>query len=169
MERSNNLGIRQGFSIYRETCVSLSVESLGAITHLKNLNYADEICLTSHRLCDTQSNAVRLNYSSQENIIINGNSIDIITSYPYLCTIISNSGGVDEDVSNRLSKARSASGRLSHLESILLFGSETWLTIQTAITRKQQINTWGSCAGSKQNIKCRNFFVLRVSLLYTSK
>ncbi|XP_043862795.1 uncharacterized protein LOC122756642 [Drosophila santomea] len=87
--------------------------------HLEDMDYADDICLISHRLDDIQrksddlvriassvgleiniakTKAMRFNHSSQGNININGNPIEFITSFPYLGTIISNSGGVDDDV-----------------------------------------------------------------------
>ncbi|XP_043063167.1 uncharacterized protein LOC122319632 [Drosophila yakuba] len=175
-----NTGIRQGcplspllFNIVVDELMSEVCSSKRGITwnltkHLEDLDYADDICLISHRLDDIQrksgdlvritssvgleiniakTKAMRFNHSSQGNININGNPIEFITSFPYLGTIISNSGGVDDDVFSRLGKARSAFGRLyciwkdrqisrrtklriynACVKSILLYGSETWDT-----------------------------------------
>nr|XP_043069933.1 uncharacterized protein LOC122322283 [Drosophila bipectinata] len=99
---------------------------------------------------------MRINNSNTNNITIGDNTIDFVDSFTYLGTIITSNGGVESDVENRLRKARSAFGRLhrvwrnqqtnrktklrifnSCVKSILLYGSETWLTTQRILMKLQ--------------------------------
>ncbi|KAL7723952.1 hypothetical protein ACLKA6_002020 [Drosophila palustris] len=99
---------------------------------------------------------MRFNHVNQGHITINGNIVEFVDKFPYLGTIITNNGGVDEDVESRLTKARSAFGRMYRvwrnqrlsrrtklrifnacIKTILLYGSETWLTSQRMILKLQ--------------------------------
>ncbi|XP_044573421.1 uncharacterized protein LOC123257663 [Drosophila ananassae] len=91
--------------------------------HLEDLDYAEYICLLSHRLIDIQAKAsdlekranavglsinasktkaMRFNNSNQGSITISGKTVDFVDHFTYLGTIISSSGGVEKDVESRL-------------------------------------------------------------------
>jgi hypothetical protein len=133
-----------------EVCKSRRGITLSFTKQLKDLDYADDICLISHRLSDiqakandvaelasrvgltinaTKTKAMRLNHTSQGNITINGNNIKFVEHFPYLGSIISSNGCGEEDVERRLSKARSAFGRLYRI----------WRSQQISRRTKQRI------------------------------
>ncbi|XP_070134417.1 uncharacterized protein [Drosophila bipectinata] len=111
---------------------------------------------TSYKINASKTKAMRINNSNTNNITIGDNTIEFVDSFTYLGTIITSNGGVESDVENRLRKTRSAFGRLhrvwrnqqinrktklgifnSCVKSILLYGSETWLTNQRILMKLQ--------------------------------
>ena len=93
-----------------------------------------------------------MNNISEECIIISGEELEDVDKFTYLGSIVSKTGGTEEDISNRISKARYAfyllnqiwrSGNISrktklrlfnsNVKSVLLYGSETW-----SLTKKNE-------------------------------
>ncbi|XP_044573288.1 uncharacterized protein LOC123257606 [Drosophila ananassae] len=135
------------------------------------------LCLLAHRFPDIQAKcsdletrakaaglsinasktkAMRIRHSHQSKITICGKIVEYVDSSVYLGTVISANGGVEKVMENRLSKARSAFGRLQRIwrnqqisrktklrifntcmKSVLLYVSETWLTSQRKIVKLQ--------------------------------
>ncbi|KAH8333438.1 hypothetical protein KR067_003621 [Drosophila pandora] len=160
-----------------EVCRSNRGITWSLTRHLEDLDYADDICLLAHRFTDIQAKcsdlearakavglsinaaktkAMRILHSHQSMITICGKSVEYVDSFVYLGTVISANGGVEKDMENRLSKARSAFGRLQRIwrnqqisrktklrifnaciKSVLLYGSETWLTSQRMVLKLQ--------------------------------
>ena len=135
-------------------------------SRLEDLEFADDICTLSHRLQDSEhqanqleetskrtglyinsdkTKAMRLNTNQTSSIIINGKEIENVDKFTYLGSIISTTGGTDEDVYARKTKALQAFSILkpvwksrtlrtstkirifnSNVKSVLLYGCETW-------------------------------------------
>lgn len=146
-------------------------------THLEDLDYADDIALISHTHDDMQAKldslaqhagqvglkinagktkSMRLNTTNRNYLVVNNVVLEEVTTFKYLGSIMTITGGADEDTTNRLKEARIAFGRLravwnsSHIargtklrifnscvKSVLLYGSETWLAKKTTLNRLQ--------------------------------
>ena len=146
--------------------------------HLEDLDYADDIGLLSHRYQDAQNKlnrvsieagkiGLKINVNKTEVMKINnkqttpiqleGNSIKVTDKFSYLGSIVSETGGTDEDIRSRIGKARHAFVTLrpiwkstpisvktkvrifnSNVKSVLLYGSETWRVTKT-LTNKLQV------------------------------
>ncbi|KAL7726621.1 hypothetical protein ACLKA6_010486 [Drosophila palustris] len=97
--------------IMREVCTSRRGITWSLTQHLEDLDYADDICLMSHKLSDIQAKAndlsriasrvgleinaaktkaMRFNHVNQGHITINGNIVEFVDKFPYLGTIITN-------------------------------------------------------------------------------
>ena len=98
-----------------------------------------------------------VNAAQQRPIILNGQPIEEVDSFTYLGSIVSKSGGTDEDVRARIAKARHAfvilkpvwrnvnlhlSTKLrlfnTNVKSVLLYGAETWRNTKS-IDHKLQV------------------------------
>lgn len=171
-------GVRQGcvlspllFNIVLDNVLSNAIPRNTGITWgldgmLDDLDYADDICLFSHKsshmsaklqtLCNMADKCgLRINVGKTKTMSINtssnipftmyGAALESVTSFTYLGSIISSSGGSNEDIKSRLSKAKSAFGMLSsiwqstaisrdtkikifnaNVKSVLLYACETW-------------------------------------------
>ncbi|CAH8845511.1 unnamed protein product [Trichobilharzia szidati] len=156
-------------------------------THTKNLedlDFADDICLISHKLEDMQVKSNKLaeeaskiglqvniektevmkipgqhqqpQQQQQTAISINGRNLKETTSFTYLGSIVSTTGGTDEDIKARIGKARQAFITLksvwrstalsiknkirifnSNVKSVLLYGSETWRVTKSTSNKLQ--------------------------------
>ncbi|CAH8865513.1 unnamed protein product [Trichobilharzia szidati] len=157
-------------------------------THTKNLedlDFADDICLISHKLEDMQAKSNKLaeeaskiglqvniektevmkipgqhhqqQQQQQTTISINGRNLKETTSFTYLGSIVSTTGGTDEDIKARIGKARQAFTTLKSVwrsttlsiknkirifnsnvkQSVLLYGSETWRVIKSISNKLQ--------------------------------
>ena len=133
---------------------------------LEDLDFADDICQLSHRHQDSQEQAsnlelnakkvglhlnptktksMRINANSSNKTKVRGAEIEDVGEFTYLGSVISTSGGTDEDVQARKKKALQAFTILkpiwrsrairtatkirifnSNVKSVLLYGSETW-------------------------------------------
>lgn len=185
-----NAGVKQGCplspllfaTILDEIMLKLSKKRRGIVwnlhRHLEDLDFADDICLMSHKFTDMQdklnelvllasaagleinikkTQAMRINNSNDNHIMIQNQRIQYVKSFCYLGCMMSTDGGVEDDVTNRLSKARSAFGRLNKIwrstqislrtktrifdscvKSTLLYGSETW-QMTNAIAQRLQV------------------------------
>ena len=99
-------------------------------TRLEDLEFADDICTLSHRLQDAQQQAdgiettakrtslyinpeknpksMRINATKQDPININNTAIEDVQNFTYLGSIVSTTGGTDEDITARKKKAQQA-------------------------------------------------------------
>ncbi|CAH8662821.1 unnamed protein product [Heterobilharzia americana] len=151
--------------------------------NLEDLDFADDLCLMSHKLEDLQAKTNKLieeaaktglqvniektevmkiphhhhqQQQQQTPITVNGRNLKEVTSFTYLGSTVSTTGGTDEDVKVRIGKARQAfislkpvwrSSALSmrnkirifntNVKSVLLYGSETW-RVTKGISNKLQ-------------------------------
>ena len=135
-------------------------------SRLEDLDFADDICTLSHRLQDSQHQAtslettakrtglyinaqktktMRINSNQADSIKINNTEVEDTKDFTYLGSIVSTSGGTDEDIKARKRKAQQAFAMLrpvwrsralrtrtklrifnTNVKSVLLYGSETW-------------------------------------------
>ena len=103
---------------------------------LDDLDFADDIALTSSTKCQIQKKVktlstnskttglkinsektklLRLNTTSNENVQVDDHDIEDVESFVYLCAYISKSGGTEEDIKARLGKARAAYSKLDNI------------------------------------------------------
>ncbi|XP_055371785.1 uncharacterized protein LOC129605835 [Condylostylus longicornis] len=104
-----------------------------------------------------KTKAMRINSTSTASLELNNQQIEFVSNLCYLGSIITPEGGAQEDIDNRLKKARAAFGRLqpiwrssqvsrttkvrifrSCVKSVLTYGSGTWLTSKS-ISQKLQV------------------------------
>ena len=98
-------------------------------SQLEDLDFADDICLLSHRLQDAQdklnrvsgearktgllintkkTEAMRLNHKQETPITLNGDILKEVDKFVYLGSVVSTDGGTDQDIRSRINKARHA-------------------------------------------------------------
>ena len=146
-------------------------------TRLDDLEYADDLCLFAHRLQDirlktealsaaanqvglhintNKTKVMRINSRQDGPVTVEGNPIEDVQEFTYLGSLVSTTGGTDEDVRTRIKKARQVFAQLrpvwksriystnvklrifnSNVKSVLLYGSETWRLTKTIINRLQ--------------------------------
>ena len=139
-------------------------------TKLEDLDFADDLALLSSKFLDIQrktqslhenasgvglkininkTKVMRLNSNVKEKVNIDGRTIDDVDTFTYLGGVVTSKGGCDEDISNRLCKAKAQFRRLrkiwssssfsiqtkvklfnSLVMSVLTYGSETWKTTE---------------------------------------
>ena len=144
---------------------------------LGSLEYADDIALMAHTADDLQrkinkletyageiglrintrkTKTLRCNTTNSTRIFVNDTPLEDVEEFEYLGSKLAKSGGTTEDIKNRLSKARSAFGRLwpvwrasaltrrtklnifnACVKSILMYGSETWMITKKNTTSIQ--------------------------------
>ena len=144
---------------------------------LEDLDFADDICLTSQKKQHMQSKTdklakeaaktglhinkektelMKINAKQQTPITLEGENLKEVNTFTYLGSVVSSTGGTDEDVKARIGKARHAFITLrpvwkstnistktklrifnSNVKSVLLYGSETW-RVTKAISQKLQ-------------------------------
>ena len=154
-----------------------------SLTHrLEDLDFADDVGLLSHSYQDMQAKTnalyitaksvgleinntktknMRTNSTQTAPITINEHQIEQVDQYTYLGSIISRTGGTDEDIQARIAKARHAFATLrpvwnnknihlhtkvrifnTNVKSVLLYGSESWKYTKTMALKLQVfINT----------------------------
>ena len=133
---------------------------------LEDLDFADDIGLLSHshhhiqdktqslsyiakgtglEINTKKTKSMRVNSTRDAAIMLEGQPIDDVESFTYLGSVVSRTGGSDEDVKVRIGKARHAYNTLgpvwnnrnirtktklklfnSNVKTVLLYGSETW-------------------------------------------
>ena len=144
---------------------------------LEDLDFADDLCLMSqkHQHLQTKTDklaevaaktglqvntdkteVMKLLNKQQTPITLNGNNLKEVNTFTYLGSIVSATGGADEDVKARIGKARHAFITLrpvwrstaistrnklrifnSNVKSVLLYGSETWRVTNTISNKVQ--------------------------------
>lgn len=133
---------------------------------LEDLDYADDIALLAHKYSEMQqkldilatnarkaglrvntrkTKTLRINTNIQAPLTVYGEQIEEVVEFTYLGSIIDTKGGSEADISNRISQAKRAFGRLHMIwrssqlsrktklsifnacvKSVLIYGSETW-------------------------------------------
>ena len=108
------------------------------------------------KINEHKTKEMRINSTREEGIMVNGNTIEQVEQFQYLGSIVSKKGGTEEDVDQRIKKAKSVFAQLgpiwrsqqlrrrtklrifeSNVKSVLLYGCQTWKTTST-VTRKLQ-------------------------------
>ena len=96
--------------------------------HLEDLDYADDLCLPTHRLADMKvkgerlqetggqvglkiniqkTKEMRIGVRQQEPLELHGEAVERVSEFTYLGSIINETGGTDEDITARIRKAQS--------------------------------------------------------------
>nr|XP_032513083.1 uncharacterized protein LOC116767039 [Danaus plexippus plexippus] len=154
----------------------------GLSSTLEDLDYADDLCLLSHthanmqtKLDDLRREALEMGLKintrkTQEMrcgattslpLLIGTEAIEKIHKYTYLGSIVSESGGAEEDIASRIAKSRAAFAQLrpvwqsrkltrrvklkifrSNVKSVLLYGCETWKVTKDISHRLQVFVNW---------------------------
>ena len=144
---------------------------------LEDLDFADDICMLAHRLQDAQeqldhlrstglraglkinvskTKTMRVNACLNNNIMLSGQAVEDVNEFTYLGSIVSPTGGTEEDIKARRKKAQQAFATLrpvwscrsprtktklrifnSNVKSVLLYGSETWRETNALIKQVQ--------------------------------
>ena len=146
---------------------------------LEDQDFADDISLLAHRHKEAQTKlhhvadeaekvglqininkteVMRVNYNRQEaiHVQLQGKEIKESDSFTYLGSVVSKDGGTEEDIRNRINKARHAFNTLrpiwratslslqnkirifgTNVKSVLLYGSETWRVTKTNTNKLQ--------------------------------
>ena len=137
-------------------------------TVLEDLDYADDIALLASRHSDLQektsrlhdtaeivglsinpskTKTMRLNCKNSDSIIVEGNELEDVETFPYLGVMLDKQGGTATDIKRRLALARNAFSTLqplwksskysfktklrifnTNVVAVLLYGAETWRT-----------------------------------------
>ena len=136
------------------------------VTNLEDLDFADDLALLSHRIKDMRDKTEKLYEKGRKiglkvnikktkimkvmtrksgAISVQNEDIEEVDQFTYLGSIISKTGGTEEDINARISKGRQAFAMLkpiwnskvisentkirifnTNVKSVLLYGSETW-------------------------------------------
>ena len=146
---------------------------------LEDQDFADDISLLAHRHKEAQTKlhhvadeaekvglqininkteVMRVNYNRQEaiHVQLQGKEIKESDSFTYLGSVVSKDGGTEEDIRNRINRARHAFNTLrpiwratslslqnkirifgTNVKSVLLYGSETWRVTKTNTNKLQ--------------------------------
>lgn len=104
--------------------------------YLHDLDFADDICLMTHRRADmdiklknltkyaaqvglsinvSKTKIIRINTEAPCNLFINNEQIEEVEKFCYLGSYITGDGGAEEDVKSRIQKARQAFGMLNNI------------------------------------------------------
>lgn len=144
---------------------------------IEDLDFADDICFMSHTINDMRgkiedlhqegqkvglkinikkTKEIRLNSTNNTPLTINNETIERVDKFQYLGSIVNQQGGSDEDVDERIKKARGAFAQLmpiwrckdlrtktklrifeTNVKSVLLYGCQTW-RVTKIISKKIQ-------------------------------
>ena len=147
------------------------------VEQLEDLDFADDLALLAHthtqmqaktskleavssklglKINTDKTKTIKINSNVREQIMINNLSIEDVTSFTYLGSVINITGGTNEDVMARIGKARSVFNTLasiwrsreittntklrifnSNVKSVLLCGSETWRMTEKTMSKLQ--------------------------------
>jgi len=147
------------------------------MSKLEDLEFADDLALLAHRLQHMQekmtalkeasqrvglqisqekTKVLQINTRQQEAIVIEDKVVEEVEEFVYLGSVISQTGGTEEDVRSRIRKAQQAFAVLrpvwkttaisthtklrlfsSNVKSVLMYGSETWRTTQSCSKKIQ--------------------------------
>ena len=114
---------------------------------------SSQIGLNIHK---RKSKVLKVNTTSEDSVTLEGTAREEVEAFTYLGSVINKQGGTDADVRARIGKARASFIQLkniwsskeisrrtklrlfnSNIKPILLYGSETWRTTKTTITKVQ--------------------------------
>lgn len=149
----------------------------GMFSQLDDLDFADDLALLSHsrhhmqektsrleetaasaglRINRTKTKVMRVRNQDTQPITLKTGDIEEVTSFTYLGSVVSATGGTEEDIKARLNKARvsfrsldriwrssvvSRSTKLrifrSNVLAVLLYGAESWRTTKSLINKVQ--------------------------------
>jgi hypothetical protein len=149
----------------------------GLYDRLEDLDFADDICLLAQRFKDMEAKLndlkveaqntgmtinsqktkeMRVNPKNKDRFYLEGRETEEVNKFCYLGCTVSLDGGANEDVINRINKAKGAFAQLrsiwtshqihkrtkitifkSNVMSVLLYGCETWKITQDIINKLQ--------------------------------
>lgn len=164
--------------VMRSVCARRRGIEWGISNVLEDLDYADDLCLLSHTLADMQSKLndlrleaakVGLNINTRKTqemrsgvrnstpLLIGTEVVERVHKFAYLGSIVSETGGTEDDITSRIAKARATFAQLrpvwqsrkltrrvklkifgSNVKSVLLYGCETW-KVTKAISHQLQV------------------------------
>ncbi|XP_047033011.1 uncharacterized protein LOC124639612 [Helicoverpa zea] len=145
---------------------------------LEDLDYADDLCLLSHTRTDMQAKLDDLQREAMETglkintrktqemrcgvtcslpLLIGTEGVERVHKFTYLGSVVSETGGTEEDITSRIAKGRATFAQLrpvwqsrkltrrvklkifrSNVKTVLLYGCETWKATKD-ISRKLQV------------------------------
>jgi hypothetical protein len=146
---------------------------------LEDLNFAHDICLLSQRHSDMKDKLIRLqeeaklaglninvnttkekiiNTQIEEELSITNKEIEQVESFTCLGSIVTQDGGTDQDINQRIVKANAAYMQLyqvwknrnlskkiklrifnTNVKSFLLYACETWSVLKTSMNKLQSL------------------------------
>ena len=119
---------------------------------LEDLDYSDDLCLLTHQLTDMKvkgerlqetggqvglkiniqkTKEMRIGVRQQESLELHGEAIERVSEFTYLGSIISDTGGTDEDITARIRKAQSTFSMLMPVWKEKCIRLQTKLRIST--------------------------------------
>ena len=144
---------------------------------LDDLDFADDIALLVHKYTQMQdktnqmensaakfglpvskrkTKSMRINTTNDSPIMLDKGAVEDVSSFKYLGSIVNTNGGTDEDVKERIGKARTAFNTLhkiwksrdittstklrifnTNVKIVSLYGSETWRISKTTLSKVQ--------------------------------
>ena len=116
------------------------------LQRLEDLDFADDMVLLNQRITNMRQKFAALVEQGTGNINSVGEVLEQVTAFTYLGSLITTTGGTEEDVEARCRKAQVAfsilrpiwrSQFISLWTSVLLYGSETWRLTKKIITQLQ--------------------------------
>lgn len=150
----------------------------GLSNTLEDLDYADDLCLLSHTHADMQAKLddlrqeaaktglkintrktkeIRSGVKNKSPLLIGTEAVERVHKFTYLGSVVSETGGSEEDIASRIAKARATFAQLrpvwqsrkltrriklkifgSNVKSVLLYGCETW-KVTKDISRQIQV------------------------------
>lgn len=149
----------------------------GLIDRLEDIDYADDLCLLCHKLSDMKdkltelttegqkvglkinvkkTKEMRINHRSQEELFVEDKKVEQVSEFQYLGSVVSATGGTEEDVDLRIRKAKGIFAQLhpiwrthqlrrktklkifdSNVKSVLLYGCQTWKITKPIVNKIQ--------------------------------
>lgn len=149
----------------------------GLYDNLDDLDYADDVCLLSHRFSDMQAKielfaeraakaGLQVNINKTKSMRVNsqcttqfklmGEHIEDVDCFCYLGSIISKSGGSKEDIKNRLCKAKQAYGTLNKFWRARSISTSTKFKVFNSNVKSVLLygcETWNLSERETQNIQ----------------
>lgn len=151
----------------------------GLRERLEDIDFADDLCLMAHTLNDMKekledlhlqggkaglrinfmkTKEMRINTRNNQQLVVNGQEIEQVDKFQYLGSMVTKSGGTDEDIMQRIRKAKGAFAQLTpvwrsnkirqktklrifetNVKSVLLYGCQTWKVTKVLANKLQVI------------------------------
>uniref|UniRef100_A0A034VWX2 LINE-1 reverse transcriptase-like protein n=1 Tax=Bactrocera dorsalis TaxID=27457 RepID=A0A034VWX2_BACDO len=161
----------------RQACANNRGISWGLSGSLEDLDYADDICLLSHKYSHisvkleavsdiaaqtglkiniAKTKFMRINTTETPNIQIAGTCLEEVDEFCYLGSIISKNGGSTADIRNRISKGRAAFGMLDKVWRSTHISIRTKLKIFDSSVKSVVLygcETWNIAANVLQSLQ----------------
>lgn len=149
----------------------------GLTDRLEDIDFADDLCIMAHRKVDMEeklkdldkegkkvglkinqekTKEMRVNGRDNQQLKLNGRVVERVEEFVYLGSTVSTTGGTDEDVAQRIRKAKGVFAQLAsiwrsnqlrrntklrifrtNVTSVLLYGCQTWKVTKTVSAKLQ--------------------------------